>query len=404
MLKKLNRITRLNLGHSITVTAAFKRYSTLPLNPYANPTEPLTKPQLKILVLSQYSHVNFSNLVHNVIALPSVLLTACQNLTSPGNTTPETTQDRGEPLVLPNLKLKVLIEAMRMVLEIVYDERFVTFSYGGCVGMGRHTAIRYLKNSVQNLSWWFSVSFNRENFQKCNIDKLCLFIEEKIKDIMLIGMLKRLFECEVVSIELVWIKRSRICAFKMNQNDPKLDLNELVSASNVFYKPEKIYAVRYLDELLLSIVAVSEKINFLGMELQAVSPSVLHPPMSEKAIRAKKKCLRQKEVRALELRNAWEGNRRKLDISALSNKAEDNGEMPYMKMEFRLVLFLVALISFLAYFEGSTALNRSSFPDGFIFGAGSRAYQYEGATRADGRQPSIWDTFAKLYPGISQHI
>ncbi|GKV26370.1 hypothetical protein SLEP1_g35690 [Rubroshorea leprosula] len=81
MLKKLNRITRLNLGHSISITAAFKQYSTLPLNPYANPTEPLTKPQLKIVVLSQYSHVNFSNLVQNVIALPSVLLTACQ--TSP---------------------------------------------------------------------------------------------------------------------------------------------------------------------------------------------------------------------------------------------------------------------------------------------------------------------------------
>ncbi|GLU03268.1 hypothetical protein SLE2022_204760 [Rubroshorea leprosula] len=220
---------------------------------------------------------------------------------------------------------------------------------------------------------------------------------------------------------------------KMNQNDPKLDLNELVSASNVFYKPDKIYAVRYLDELLvitsgskISILdlknqilnflevnldlnvdrvktavhsAVSEKINFLGLELQAVSPSVLHPPMSEKAIRAKKKYLRQKEVRALELRNAWEGNRRKLDISALSNKdSRGNGETPYMKMEFRFFLFLAALISFLAYFERSTALNRSSFPDGFIFGAGSSAYQYEGATRADGRQPSIWDTFTKLYP------
>ncbi|GLT27928.1 hypothetical protein SLA2020_028930 [Shorea laevis] len=73
-------------------------------------------------------------------------------------------------------------------------------------------------------------------------------------------------------------------------------------------------------------------------------------------------------------------------------------------MEFRFVLFLVALISFLAYFEGSTALNRSSFPEGFIFGAGSSAYQYEGATSADGRQPSIWDTFVKLYPEkISDH-
>ena len=38
---------------------------------------------------------------------------------------------KGESLVLPNLKLRVLIEAIRMVLEIVYDERFVTFSYGG---------------------------------------------------------------------------------------------------------------------------------------------------------------------------------------------------------------------------------------------------------------------------------
>ncbi|GLT51239.1 hypothetical protein SLA2020_246610 [Shorea laevis] len=76
------------------------------------------------------------------------------------------------------------------------------FLTGGCVGMERYTAIRYLKNSLQNLSWWFSVSFNCENFQKCNIDKLCLFIEEKIKDMMLIGMLKRLFECEVVRIEL----------------------------------------------------------------------------------------------------------------------------------------------------------------------------------------------------------
>uniref|UniRef100_A0A0A0LDE9 Uncharacterized protein n=1 Tax=Cucumis sativus TaxID=3659 RepID=A0A0A0LDE9_CUCSA len=40
------------------------------------------------------------------------------------------------------------------------------------------------------------------------------------------------------------------------------------------------------------------------MELQAVPPSVLHPPMSEKAIRARKKYTRQEEVRAIELRNS----------------------------------------------------------------------------------------------------
>ncbi|CAO2837232.1 unnamed protein product [Amaranthus hypochondriacus] len=47
---------------------------------------------------------------------------------------------------------------------------------------------------------------------------------------------------------------------------------------------------------------------------------------------------------------------------------------------------------------GIGALNRSSFPAGFIFGTASSSYQYEGAARIDGRGPSIWDTFTHKYP------
>ncbi|MBN1286836.1 MAG: beta-glucosidase [Anaerolineae bacterium] len=38
------------------------------------------------------------------------------------------------------------------------------------------------------------------------------------------------------------------------------------------------------------------------------------------------------------------------------------------------------------------------FPDGFLWGAATSSYQVEGAVSADGRGPSIWDTFCKL-PG-----
>jgi beta-glucosidase len=40
----------------------------------------------------------------------------------------------------------------------------------------------------------------------------------------------------------------------------------------------------------------------------------------------------------------------------------------------------------------------SRFPEGFVWGAATAAYQIEGAAGADGRGPSIWDTFSRV-PG-----
>ncbi|KAB1212714.1 Beta-glucosidase 17 [Morella rubra] len=67
-----------------------------------------------------------------------------------------------------------------------------------------------------------------------------------------------------------------------------------------------------------------------------------------------------------------------------------------MEIHHNLMFFYLLVLAY--FFACTEGLSRRDYPAGFIFGAGSSAYQYEGAAYQHGKGSSIWDTFTRFHP------
>src|SRR6516165_8032705 len=58
--------------------------------------------------------------------------------------------------------------------------------------------------------------------------------------------------------------------------------------------------------------------------------------------------------------------------------------------------------------EATSGTSARKFPDGFLWGTATAAYQIEGALEEDGRGPSMWDGFARrpgaIYDGSNAEV
>ncbi|XP_047087723.1 nuclear intron maturase 3, mitochondrial-like [Lolium rigidum] len=273
---------------------------------------------------------------------------------------------KGRPLALPTLPLRLAILSAASALDAVFAPRAATFAY-----RARHAAIRYLR-SIPNATWFFRAAIPRQPFGPRHVRHLLDAISAKIDDPGFLDYLRDLFLSDAVTFDLGGSELSRGLPQESDLTGTLLNIffdpvdrevmaireevhkkNPRIKDESVLHTPVRVYAVRYLDEMMvvttgskmltlevrdriLAVLekglgvkvdrfgssvhsAVSEKMEFLGMEFQAVPPSVLHPPMSEKAKRARKMYLKRKAAEAQELKNARETRRKKLGLKILNH-------------------------------------------------------------------------------------
>ncbi|OVA10827.1 Domain X [Macleaya cordata] len=212
--------------------------SVLDESPTPVERRPLTRMELKRLIESrikkrvkeQYINGKFHDLLAKVIATPKILRDAydCIRLDSnvdlasktddinfesmaedlsiggfdiKANTFSIATKgEKKEVLILPNLKLKVVQEAIKIVVKVVYRPHFSKISHGYRSGRGHRSALRYISKEICNLKWWFTLHVKKK-VDATFFTKLISTMEEKIEDPSLYSILQNMFDAQVLNLD-----------------------------------------------------------------------------------------------------------------------------------------------------------------------------------------------------------
>lgn len=105
----------------------------------------------------------------------------------------------GAHLVLPRLNLKVIQEAIRVVLEVVYRPQFSKVSHGCRSGRGYHSALKFISKEIGVPDWCFTVPMYKEVDSNV-VSKLISLIQEKIEDVQLVTFMQDMFDAEVINL------------------------------------------------------------------------------------------------------------------------------------------------------------------------------------------------------------
>ncbi|XP_023753272.1 nuclear intron maturase 4, mitochondrial [Lactuca sativa] len=149
-----------------------------------------------ISLLSESDDINFDSLAQELSSGNFDINSNVYSISTKG----AKKEKQKEKLVLPNLKLTIIQEAIRIALEVVYKPHYSKISHGCRSGRGHSSALKYIRKQVSNSNWWFTVIVNKK-VDDSTLSKLISTMETKIQDPKLYSLIHSMFDVGVLNME-----------------------------------------------------------------------------------------------------------------------------------------------------------------------------------------------------------
>jgi retron-type reverse transcriptase len=101
------------------------------------------------------------------------------------------------PLGIHNSDDNVVQEAIRIILETIYEPRFLDVSHGSRPGKSRHTALHQVERQFDGMKWLIEDDF-KSAYDSVDHGKLLNLLRKSINDERFILLIKRALDAEYI--------------------------------------------------------------------------------------------------------------------------------------------------------------------------------------------------------------
>lgn len=105
------------------------------------------------------------------------------------------------PLTIVSPKDKIVQEAVRMVLDLIFEPKFSDNSHGFRANRGTHTALKTIKNTWKAPSWWLEFDIAK-CYDTISRKRLISILKETIIDQGLWNCLNKMFNAKIINLDL----------------------------------------------------------------------------------------------------------------------------------------------------------------------------------------------------------